>query len=869
MKTGKHAVAYLRGITVAVAVSLASAPTLWADLPKATAPPPPSMAAVQSAYGHLPISFEANQGQTDSRVNYLARGHGYTLLLTPSEVVLVLKTGEAKGEAKGEGKESDATQSTPSSSPPPTAHSVVRMTFDGANPHAEVVALDKLPGIVNYFIGGDPSKWRTNIPTYKKVEYTNVYAGIDLVYYGNQGQLEYDLIVAPGADPNQIQLAFEGAEQMTTDESGNLVLAVHQGQVRLLKPQVYQVADGKRTAIAASYVLHASNSALVKPVGIQLAAYDVGTPLIIDPVLSYATYLGGGGDELGRSIAVDIDGNAYVTGSTLSANFPTTAGAFQVALSGIGAAFVTKFNPTGTALVYSTYLGGSGSADGDGIAVDTTGNAYVTGSTGADFPTTTGAFQTAFGGAVDAFVTKLNPTGSALVYSTYLGGSSNDQFDGAAGTSGGIAVDATGNAYVTGDTESTDFPITAGAFQTALNISDAFVTKLNPAGSALVYSTYLGGSQVESGHGIAVDASGQAYVTGLTASSDFPITTGALFIGNALDVFVSKLNSTGTALVYSTYLSGNSTDYGTGIAVDATENAYVTGLTCGGNFPITAGAFQTVIGDASCQGEAFVTKLSSAGTVLYSTYLGGIGADQAMGIAVDASGQAYVTGLTGSSNFPTTAGAFQVTLSGIQDAFVTKLNSAGSGLVYSTYHGGIGNDQGRGIGLDASGNAYVTGLTRSADFPTSAGAFDAALSGTFDVFVTKISFEQSPGCNAAVANPASLWTPDGQLVPIVVTGVTDPDGDSLTITVTTVTQDEPVKGKGDKTSPDAVIQAGSSSVRAERLNSGNGRVYQISFRADDGKGGSCTGAVKVGVPLSLKKGLAAIDDGQIYNSTIP
>src|SRR5262245_26428897 len=264
-------------LTLTFALSLALVTTLWADLPKAAAPPPPSMAAAQSAYGHLPLSFEANQGQTDSRVNYLARGHGYQVFLTPSEAVVVLMTGEAKGE----GRDRDA-------------HSGVRMTFKGANPNAEVEGLDKLPGIVNYFIGSDPSKWRTNISTYKKVEYKNVYAGIDLVYYGNQGQLEYDLIVAPGADPNQIHLAFEGAEPMTTDESGNVVLVVHQGQVRLLKPQVYQVADGKRTAIAASYMVDASTSAPVRHIGIQLAAYDTGRPLIIDPILSYSTYLGGG-----------------------------------------------------------------------------------------------------------------------------------------------------------------------------------------------------------------------------------------------------------------------------------------------------------------------------------------------------------------------------------------------------------------------------------------------------------------------------------------------------------------------------------------------------------------------------------------------
>jgi hypothetical protein len=462
----REAVGLLRGIILGLVLSLEPAATLWAALPKA-AVSPPSTAAIQSAYGQLPISFEANQGQTDSQVNYLARGHGHQLFLTPSEAVLAVRTGEAKVE----GRESDATQGTPSSSLPPTAYSVVRMKFAGADPQAEGVGLDKLPGIVNYILGDDPSKWRTNIPTYQKVAYTNVYPGVDLVYYGNQGQLEYDLIVAPGADPTQISLAFDGVNQIEVDEHGDLVLTVLQSStgaergdvptLRLHKPVVYQLDNhGNKHFLVGSYVLLASKRS-IPHVAFQIASYDANERLIIDPVLSWATYLGGRVDDYGYGIALDTAGEAYVTGVTASPNFPVTAGSlFQRTYGGLNDAFVTKLNAAGTALVYSTYLGGSGTDVGQGIAVDAGGNAYVTGTTTGSFPGTAGSLiqSTHGGGGQDAFVTKLNPAGTTLVYSTYLGGSGTDGGQ-------GIAVDTSGQAYVTGRTETpaSGFPGTAGS----------------------------------------------------------------------------------------------------------------------------------------------------------------------------------------------------------------------------------------------------------------------------------------------------------------------------------------------------------------------------------------------------------------------
>ncbi len=707
-------------------------------------------ARVSESYGKLPLHFETNRGQTDKNVRFLSRGPGYNLYLTANEAVLVL----AKPNA-------DATRDVRSTQTRPGAKAqeksvALRMSLVGAARKPVVSGREELPGKANYFIGKDPAKWRTNVPTYAKVEYRDVYPGVDLVYYGNQRQLEYDFVVAPGADPQKIVLSFKGADKLEIDAEGDLVLHAPGGDIRQHKLVIYQEIDGARHEIDGGYVIKSG-----KRVGFKLAAYDTTRPLIIDPVvLSYSTYLGSSYFDGASGIAVDADGNAYVTGGTTSPGFPTTPGASQSAFPGgfDPYVFVTKLNPAGTALVYSTYLGsGSGYNFGRGIAVDAAGNAYMTGETRSSaFPTTPGAFQPANAGLYsNAFVTKLNPTGSALVYSTYLGGSTYDN-----GT--GIAVDADGNAYVTGNAGSTNFPTTLGAFQLSFGGGgDAFVTKLDPTGSTLVYSTYLGGSGQEYSGGIVVDAGGNAYVTGTTHSANFPTTAGAFqttFGGGG--PYVTKLDPTGSALVYSTYL-GNSAG-ASAIAVDANGNAYVTGGTYSTNFPTTAGAFQTTYAggyDVYTSGDAFVTKLDPTGSVLvYSTYLGGSdGADSGASIAVDADGNAYVTGATNSTNFPTTPDASQATYAGgydvytFFDAFVTKLDPTGSVLVYSTYLGGSKVERGFGIAVDGSGNAYVTGSTNSGNFPTTPGAFQATghagagyNSNTYDAFVAKFS-DVEPG----------------------------------------------------------------------------------------------------------------------------
>src|SRR6266480_753734 len=615
-------------------------------------------ARVSEAYGKLPLHFEANRGQTHEYVRFLARGPGFSLFLTPTGAALTLIKPESLARKPAARSRAESRK--------PVTGSVLRMSFAGANPAARVAGLEELPGKANYFIGNDPAKWRTNVPTYAKVHYREVYPGIDLVYYGKQRQLEYDFVVRPGADSGAIALRFAGADKVEVDDvQGDLVIHTAAGTLRQQKPFIYQEVGGVRKEIPGGYVLTGEHQ-----VGFKVAPHEASRALVIDPVLSYSTYLGGGADDRGRAIAVDADGNAYLTGRTFSPDFPTTAGAFQTTLPG-HSAFVTKLNPTGSALVYSTYLGGNNSEVGYGIAVDSAGNAFVTGNTNSsNFPTTPTAVQPTFGGDVsnggDAFVTQLDAAGSALLYSTYLGGSGLDE-------GSAIAVDPAGNAYVTGLTQSGNFPTTLGAFQTTpASGSSGFVTKLNPAGSALVYSTYLGGSGGDVIFGLAVDAAGNAYVTGLTDSTDFPTTMGAFqttYGGGTFvsDAFVTKLDPTGCALVYSTYLGGSGGEAGFGIAVDSAGNAFVTGETNSSDFPTTATA---TYGGGSW--DAFVTKLDAAGSALvYSTYLGGSGSDAGHAIAVDASADAYVTGFTASGDFPATAGSFQATPAGVSDGFFT------------------------------------------------------------------------------------------------------------------------------------------------------------------------------------------------------
>jgi hypothetical protein len=740
-----------------------------------SAPPvakPRSSAQWARLFSALPMSFEANQGQTDRDVNFLSRGQGYTLFLTREEAVLRLKgpTSVAGSQssvarpglqgalARGRGATESSLQTT---------DSVLRLRLVGANVAAAVTGADPLPGHANYFLGNDPKKWHTDVPTYAQVKYQGVYPGVDLIYYGTQGgQIEYDFVVAPRADPTAITLEVGAHDHapLRIAADGDLIAHLDSGDVRFHKPVVYQPIpgsqprtkdDGQRKLIQGKYVLTAACQ-----VGFALGPYDHSRPLIIDPYLSYATYVGGSGGDIGYAIAVDSNNDAYIAGVTNSSNFPTK-GPGQSTNAGNGDAFVTQVNATGTALLYSTYIGGSGSDTATAIAVKA-GNAFITGNTtSTNFPntapqsggTTVYPFQTTPGGGIDAFVTELNTTGDHLVFSSYLGGSGADFGQ-------GIAVDSTGNVYVTGSTQSANFP-TATPLQAANNgNSDIFVTEVNFTGTQILYSTFLGGAQADVAQAIQVTTSGgnaNVYVTGYTFSTDFPLASPYQATNaGAPDAFVAEItiNTTteASALTFSTYLGGSGDDRAYGLGLDGTGNVYITGATLSTDFPTTSGAYQTTNHGLA---DAFVAKLSAAGSaLLYSTYLGGSGVDQGSALAVTSAGVVYVTGFTQSSDFPT-ANPVQAILgisagplcgtSACSDAFVTQLNAAGNALVYSTYLGGSGPDFGQAIALDSTGDPYITGSTSSTNFPAIAGAFQSSLTGvTGNAFVAKIDSANQP-----------------------------------------------------------------------------------------------------------------------------
>ncbi|CAN5358519.1 hypothetical protein BH20ACI2_BH20ACI2_28050 [soil metagenome] len=698
-----------------------------------------------SAFSNVGITFEENRGQAEGSVRFLSRSGGVTTLLTDDSAWFYLSTERRSSTRTGRSQRTAGTDSTFFANPEkrtrsqsknasaerPIDESLVQMKFEGARPESSIAGEKEREGKVNYLRGNDPSAWVTGVPTFETVRYSELYDGVDLVYYGNElGQMEYDFEVAPGADSSQISLSFSGAESIKVDETnGDLVISTLAGELRHHEPVAFQyLADGKQSVDARYETLPGGK------VSFQVGEYDVSIPLIIDPIIGYSTYLGGSGDvDFANSVTVDGSGNAYLTGSTNSANFPTlspfdgTFGGDQFNFD----AFVTKMNATGTAMIYSTYLGGSSDDNGLGIAIDGAGQAYITGFTNSsDFPTASPFQALRNGTSYDGFLTKLNASGSGLVYSTYLGGSQND-------SALSVAIDGSGFAYVAGETASSNFP-SAAAFQLTYGggASDAFVTKFNQAGNGLVFSTFLGGTSDDLALGIAVNASG-VHVAGATTSTNFPLANaadGTYGGGGFFDGFVSKLNAAGSALTYSTYLGGSDYDAARGIALDSGGNAYITGTTASTNFPVLA-AFQATRSGTS--DDAFITKLSAAGAFVYSTYLGGTGTDHGSSIAVDPAGTAYVTGSTSSTNFPT-ADPLQATSGGATDAFVTNLSASGSSLVYSTYIGGSSFDDGIAIAIDSAQNVYVAGGTDSANFPT-VGPFQAARSGASDAFLLKIS----------------------------------------------------------------------------------------------------------------------------------
>lgn len=748
-----------------------------------TPKPDPSSAQLVRNYGALPLTFESNRGQAESSIRFLSNGTGYSVLFKNREVDMLLPTHGGR---------------------PNTLR--MQLGDPDAGPIPVLAGENQLPERVNYFLGNDPAKWRTGVPTFEKVSYTRAFPGVDLLYYGNQNRLEFDFQVIPGANPKAIKLRFQGARKLQLDHDGNLMITMPNGSVIFHKPAIYQLIESAhKVQVKGSFLLLSKDT-----VGFRLGTYDHTKPLIIDPILSYSTYLNFPSANYPVLVAVSSAGEAYLTGAAPVLPI-TTPGAFQgsnMTKQG-GSAFIAKFNQAGSALIYCTYLGGSGNDVANSIALDAQGNAYVVGQTSStDFPTSTGAFQSVSKVPTDTvlpsytgFVSEINSSGTGLIYSTYLGGSTGSK-------AAGVAVDSTGNAYVTGVTKDTDFPVTQGAVQSTNKASTGqnqtgFISKVNPDGTALSYSTYLGGSKEDFPSGIAVDSSGDAYVAGTAESTDFPITEGAFQTKNNAKFtvgFVTKLNPPGTALVYSTYLGGTFADVANAIALDGSGDAYLTGFASSADFPITPGAFQTSIN--GIVEAVFVTKLNPSGTApIYSTFLSGgpnpailrdAAEDIGVAIAVDSAGNAYVDGTTDGTQFPTTPGALQTTNltfvnSGNTGSFVTELNSTGTSLVYSTYLSGSGDitysgplcECISGLAVDSAHNAYVTGVTFSNDFPVTPSPFQT----TGGTFLTKFNASEMkqlpvPTVNiTANANPQAPGLPvtfTAQLVPTA--GASTPTG---------------------------------------------------------------------------------------------
>ncbi|HZT23370.1 MAG TPA: SBBP repeat-containing protein [Verrucomicrobiae bacterium] len=706
----------------------------------------------------LPLYFEAGANPGE----FLARGRDVQFLVLPGEARLTLYHRAAAGGS---------------------ANRTLRMQFIGADRQARIAGQAELPGKINYLIGNDPTRWRTGVAACAGVVVQSLYPGINLTYHGNDRRLEYDFTIAPGANPQVIAMRFDGADHISTNADGDLVLTLGDREIRQPRPVIFQTVGGGRKEISGGYRMVDTHT-----VAFAIGNYDPRLPLVIDPILGYSTYFGGNGDDTAWAVAVDTNGFVYIAGQTTSTQLApgqplATSNAVQTTEHGgsqTGDAFVAKFSG-GTNLVYMTYLGGSADDAAYGLAVDATGDAYVAGATESpDFPLRNALYSGIHGGTVpnvgyfaDAFVTELGPAGSNLVYSTYLGGNNTD-------AAYALAVDAAGNAYVTGLTYSTNFPVTTNAFQKQIGVrnwayqayynANAFVTEIGAGGSNLVYSSYFGGTNFDAGEGIAVDAGGSIYVSGWTASTNFPTTNavdqmlnsnlinGAVLNNTsnqtfASDAFVAKFAPAGTGLVYSTLLGGSSADAANRLAVDAAGNAYVTGWTFSADFPNTVthnpilhnGVTNNLVGGLVT--NAFLTQITWNGTnagIGFSSVFGGTnnGVDIGYGVAVDAAGNVFVAGTSSSTSFPVTVatnalGLLRATNSGGSDVFVIAFAPGGSNLLYSAEFGGAGNDPGYAIALDSADNAFVAGNTASANFPVR-NALQTTLNGAGNAFLSEI-----------------------------------------------------------------------------------------------------------------------------------
>ncbi len=712
---------------------------------------------MDSQYGRIPLTFEANQGQTAPQVKFISRGPGYRAYLTADGMVLSLRSSATNSAAA-----QDSTAVTRGK------RAAIQIRLVGALSNPAVIGEDPQPGRMNYFIGNDARKWRRNVPTYGQVRYKNIYRGIDLVYYGNHEQLEYDFAIAPKADPRQIRFEITGASNVQVAADGSLALQTEIGVAHFQVPLVYQDVKGSRVPVKGSYSLLDSNH-----VQFEVANYDTEKSLIIDPVLIYSSYLGGTGSEQPSGIAVDANGNVYVAGSTDSTDFPL--GTIGLLPSGSPHVYIAKLDPTGSHLIYADYLGGSSQDYGYALALDASSNVFVTGSTASsDFPMVQ-PFQGTYPGSFNAFLSKVSSDGSSLLYSSYFGGNGSD-------IPSGVAVDQSGNIVLAGYTSSTNLT-TANAFQSSASPNQGgtygqygFLTKFAPNGASLIYSTYFGGSSnvalncggtpcwpqpSTSIAALAIDAGGDAYLTGSTNTYNFPVTQGAYLTTNSSQMntsigFVSKFTSAGS-LQYSTYFYGSSGLQVniTGIAADSAGSAYITGAALSdGTFPVTS----TNICDPGTQGwacsYAFVTKFDNAGaTLLYSTFLGPNNGAIPYAVALDGNNDAYVLAFTSGGTFNSVDGIEPY--SGGNDLLITEIDASGTTQVFATYFGGSGDEQPTpaGLALDANGNLYIAGVTTSTDLPVTPSAYQSASAGNTDSFIVKMNSQSAP---AVTLKPTSL-----------------------------------------------------------------------------------------------------------------
>ena len=705
-----------------------------------------SSRSAAAGYGRLPLTFESNRGQAAPQVSFISRGPGYRAYLTSKGMVLSLHAGEVKNSATNPGQSTGKRAS-------------IEFQLLGSAPNPQVVGENQQPGIVNYFIGNDPSRWHRNVPTYGRIRYKNVYPGIDLIYYGNHQQLEYDFAVAPKVDPRQIKFAIAGARDIHLASDGSLVLVTNNGALHFQAPVIYQERNGIRVPIQGSFNISGTNR-----IGFQLAHYDASQPLVIDPVLLYSTYLGGSGDDQPAGIAVDPSGNVYIAGSTDSSDFPlSNLGSLP---AGIDHAFVAKIDATGSNLIYADYLGGSGGDYGYAIALDGSNSVYVTGSTASsDFPMVN-PFQGTYPGSFNAFLSKISADGSSLLYSTYFGGNGSD-------IPSSVAVSQTGDMTIAGYTSSTNLSV-ANAYQSSASPNQGgiygnygFLTRFSPNGSSLEFSTYFGGSanqplscglstcwpQPDSAiSAMATDANGNSYVTGYTNTSDFPSTSGAYLTTNTTQMnanvgFVSKFNAVG-ALQYSTYFYGSS---GlpmsiNAIAVDAAGDAYITGPALSDStFPVTSNSICDPDSAGWACSYAFVSKFNPTGsTLLYSTFLGLNNSSIPEAIALDTNSDAYVLGFTSSNSFNTVNGI--QSYAGGYDLLLVEIDPSATTQLFATYLGGSGDEEPApgGMVVDASGNIYLAGTTSSSDLPVTSGAFQQTFGGNTDGFIMKLGAPPAP-----------------------------------------------------------------------------------------------------------------------------